>query len=462
MSKTVLKIFFSFVCWAVLVSLIALIVNFFAFAINASDRVRYMGMSPRNLLQEVSENLSYEDGEYALSSAFYDDNGIDRSILDGTNDGSEFWVTLIAPDGNVIWSLNKPADVPDHYSLNDVAVMSRWFLNDYPVYVSVEENGLLVVGLPKNYVGKYSIDYSMNWFSSLIPRAAALIIFNILIASALAVIIGLTTYKRIKQLFIGIKDLQAEKPVNLKTRVIFKELALSINNASNTIQRKNKALEQRDGARLNWIAGISHDIRTPLAVIMGYAEELSYSGALNEKQKSKAETIVAQSVKIKKLIEDLNLISSLEYDMQPSNKKRIRICSLIRKTVTDILNAGANGNFDIELDVRDESCIISGDENLIERALFNLINNSVTHNPDGCNIKVTESLDGGRGVCRLIIRDDGKGVGEEVLSKIEYIPKSSHGLGLPMAYKIINVHGGTFNAENRDGFYVEIELPAED
>ena len=130
--------------------------------------------------------------------------------------------------------------------------------------------------------------------------------------------------------------------------------------------------------------------------------------------------------------------------MQPSNKKRIRICSLIRKTVTDILNAGANGNFDIELDLRDESCIISGDENLIERALFNLINNSVTHNPDGCNIKVTESLDGGRGVCRLIIRDDGKGVGEEVLSKIEYIPKSSHGLGLPMAYKIISVHGGNF------------------
>ena len=144
-----------------------------------------------------------------------------------------------------------------------------------------------MLGLPKNYVGKYSIDYSMNWFSSLIPRAAALIIFNILIASALAVIIGLTTYKRIKQLFIGIKDLQAEKPVNLKTRGIFKELALSINNASNTIQRKNKALEQRDGARLNWIAGISHDIRTPLAVIMGYARNFHTAARLTRNKRQK-------------------------------------------------------------------------------------------------------------------------------------------------------------------------------
>ena len=64
--------------------------------------------------------------------------------------------------------------------------------------------------------------------------------------------------------------------------------------------RKNAILSERDKARINWIAGISHDIRTPLAIIMGNAEELENSPELTENSRKKATAAKKQSIKIKK------------------------------------------------------------------------------------------------------------------------------------------------------------------
>ena len=65
---------------------------------------------------------------------------------------------LIDEGGNVAWEQNKPSEVPDKYTLNDIARMTRWFLNDYPVYTRIEDYGLLVMGKPKNAVGKYEME----------------------------------------------------------------------------------------------------------------------------------------------------------------------------------------------------------------------------------------------------------------------------------------------------------------
>ena len=147
---------------------------------------------------------------------------------------------------------------------------------------------------------------------------------------------------------------------------IFKEVAKNINTTSVSIERKNQIIKQRDTARSNWISGVSHDIRTPLSVILGYSEEL-FSETDGE-NKEKAKIITEQTLKIKKLIEDLNLVSSLEYDMQPNRKKEIKICTLIRNIVTDILNSGLSDKYSIELNLNCENAVIMGDEPLLERA----------------------------------------------------------------------------------------------
>ena len=282
---------------------------------------------------------------------------------------------------------------------------------------------------------------------------------NLILATVLAIIIGLSLYKRLNILTNGIRDLRREKSIQLKEKGIFKELIKNLNHTAAAIERKNTALTVREQARSNWISGISHDIRTPLALIMGNAETLESDDTLSEEQRKKALVITEQSVKIKKLIENLNLISTLEYDMQPTKRKSVRVCPFIRETVSNIMNSGLSENCEIELYLQDEKASVLADGFLLERAIFNLINNSITHNADGCkiSIKAYTTLQ----TAHIVIADNGNGVSEKILERITEIPKSAHGLGLPMAYKIIAVHGGKMTAKNENGFVVHIELPLE-
>jgi len=443
MHKTAFKIFICFTFTAAIIATILLIINFFGIAIISSDSRNKYKNSPHKILNNISNSLKKTEKGFELN---------DESIVP-----YNCWCIIIDENGNIIWHKNKPNDIPSKYSINDIARMTHWFLNDYPVYVSTEDYGLLVFGYPKNAVGKYNIEYSMEWFDTLPQRLLKIFALNLCLAAILAFFFGITLYRHIRILINGINDLRQEKNVNLKEKGIFKNISESINKTAATIERKNTALAKRDNARLNWISGISHDIRTPLSLIIGNSEALSENRELSEENKNKAKTITNQVIKIKKLVEDLNLISSLEYDMQPSKKRDIRICPLLRRVVTDIINSGLSDNFKIELKLYDEKATISADESLIERAVFNLINNSVTHNKNGCSISIFEYSDSK--TVYLSICDNGNGVPSEVIERISKIPKSAHGLGLPMAYKIINVHNGNFQAVNNNGFTVKIELP---
>ncbi len=444
MNKTALKIFLCFTAISVAVVTILLIINFLAFALVGSDEsVGKNGVYPQKILKEVSETLHPTEKGFEIE---------DQSILP-----ADYWCILINGRGDVIWSLNMPEDIPEHYTLNDIARMTRWFLNDYPVYVRTEENGLLVLGLPKDAVGKYDISYSMEWFDTLPRRLSVILFLNLFLAAVLAFLFGLFLYKHIVALSQGLYDLQREKSVKRREKGIFKELIKRINDTSAAIERKNAVLAVRDRARSNWISGISHDIRTPLAMVMGNAEALESDGELSEENRKKAGVIMAQSMKMKKLIEDLNLISSLEYDMQPSQRNPLLLCSFIREVVSNILNSGMAEKAEISLDLRDEKATVFADKSLLERAVFNLIHNSIVHNEEGCKIRITVYTEDD--TAHMILADNGCGVPDSIIEKMAEVPKSAHGLGLPMAYKIISVHGGQMTARNENGFIVEIELP---
>ena len=238
---------------------------------------------------------------------------------------------------------------------------------------------------------------------------------------------------------------------------IFKEPFSNINQISRALTRKNNMLSSRDRARSNWISGISHDIRTPLSMVVGYGGQLAENPELSEENRKYAAVITAQGLKIKKLIEDLNLISSLEYEMQPIRKTAVHICVLLRSVVSELLNQDLPELYDISLSLDCEQAVVDGDEQLLARAFYNLLQNSISHNENGCRITVSGFMKGGH-VC-VVLADDGQGVPQKVLDNLDTLPNSAHGFGLPMACKIIRAHGGHFRAENRDGFVVTVELP---
>lgn len=442
MNKTTLKIFLSFSFVAAVIATLLLILNALGLGTLASNTdFLLQEHSPKSILEDIARNLKETDTGYTLSNGTIPD---------------DYWCILLDDNGTIIWSENQPNDIPTHYSIRDIAKLTHWFLCDYPVFVRAEDYGLLILGIPKNAVGKYELIYSMKWFDSLPERLVIILFINLAIALFLSLIFGRRLYGNLKTIASAINDLRNEREVSLPEKGIFRDVRRNLNQTSRSMLYKNALLSEREKARVNWIAGISHDIRTPLAIILGNAEELEHAPELTESSRKKAASARKQSIKIKKLIEDLNLISSLEYDMQPSKKHPVSICPLLREMVCDIYN-NLSESYSIDVDLRAENAIVSGDESLLGRVFFNIINNSIVHNPDGCTISISESVQDQK--VWIEIRDNGCGIDEAVIPNSDELLQGRHGLGLSMTRKIVKAHGGTLGIRNDEGCVVTIKIP---
>ncbi|CAI6083715.1 Adaptive-response sensory-kinase SasA [Paenibacillus sp. JJ-100] len=448
-----------FVGSTILVSVVLLLFNLVLLGSLIFKEI-HQGPSPGDVVKQVAGTLSEsEQGEYILHS-----KGME--ILDD----HQAWAMLLDQEGRVQWSERLPSEIPLSYSVTDVAKFSRYYLKEYPVYVWERQDGLLVLGYPKNSYGKYQFDFLAAWLKSLPVRIVLLLICNVALALLISLLIGTRVIRSIRPLINGIHALAKGESVQVETKGIFNDLSESINSTSHMLQEKTDALKARDEARSNWISGISHDIRTPLSMILGYASELEEQPDLTTEQKQQASIIRRQGERLRSLVSDLNLVSMLEYEMQPMQMKSIRLSVLARQVVSDFLNNGLDERYPISLNVEDESLYVQGDERLLYRAVTNLVQNSIRHNPDGCTIELMIKRDGQGTDGEFIVSDDGKGIPEEDLQDVLILPytagrlrppRHGHGLGLPMVSRIAQAHRGKLLLQHNSegGLRAVVQLP---
>ena len=251
----------------------------------------------------------------------------------------------------------------------------------------------------------------------------------------------------------SIETLGNGKLTSLSMRGELSGIADSINKASNILSRQNQA-------RANWISGVSHDIRTPLSMIMGYAEQIAHEKNVDAHVHKKADIIRQQSVKIKELVQDLNLVSQLEYEMQPIHKSPVRLASLLRSYTAELLNTGLSDEYSIDIEITPaaETTSFDCDARLITRAVNNLVQNSIRHNPDGCDI--TLRLDFTDKIISLSVLDNGVGLSEEKLKELKEKPHYMestddrldlrHGLGLILVQQVVDAHKGSLQIESEE------------
>ncbi len=115
---------------------------------------------------------------------------------------------------------------------------------------------------------------------------------------------------------------------------------------------------------------------------------IAESKAASKSIREQAEIVRKQSVKIKELVQDLNLVSQLEYEMQPLHKEMVRLSKLLRSYVADLLNTGISDSYNIGIKITPdaENAVLECDARLISRAVNNLVQNSMKHNPQGCEV----------------------------------------------------------------------------
>lgn len=398
---------------------------------------------------EIAENS--ETGEYVIS-----EDGLD--ILEQT---AFVWAMAIAPDGSVAWEWKLPQNIPRSYTIQDVASFSRWYLEDYPVRVWRSGPLLLVFASDPALESRHSLFMSLEFVGNIPMYLKTLLFVNILVILLFIAGFGWRFYRALKPLAEGIEQLAQEQPLSLKEKGITAELSGKLNHASAVLQQQSRKLEQRDEARTKWISGVSHDIRTPLSLIVGYADRLAESESLNEEEKAMARTIQRQSLIIRQLIQDLNLTSKLAYQSQPLQKEACAPALLLRECVADLYNEGLNSNVAITVTVskQAEQAQIYADAGLIRRALRNLIGNSIRHNPDGCTIETALFASSGKIFCKIC--DSGPGIPEQIVEDLNRPDSEVHIMGLRVTAEIAKAHGGVlFFRKRASGTYdAELMIP---
>ncbi|MDO4355328.1 MAG: HAMP domain-containing sensor histidine kinase [Clostridia bacterium] len=387
----------------------------------------------------------------------------DASLRDDLADGG-CWAMLLDERGDVAWSVDLPAEIESHYSLGDVARFSRGYLAGYPVFVWDSEAGLVVLGYPKGSYAKITGNsYPEELVRMAPPFFLAVLLCDLLLLFAAYCASRRAMLKGMGPILDGIDALAAGRPVALNASGDLAELARQINGASAALRRQN-------AARANWISGVSHDIRTPLSMILGYAGRMEDAAAQPE-ARAQAAVIRREAVRIRELVSDLNLTSRLEYDMQPLECRPVKLAKLLRGLVAEVTDAELPDAFSLALEVEPdaERAEADCDGRLIARAARNLIQNSIRHNPQGCHIQVELRRAWDR--LEIAVRDDGVGMAPRQLAELEnrphYLESTDerldlrHGLGLLLVRRIAQAHGGELkiDAPRAGGFSAVIVLP---
>ena len=425
----------SFAAFILLILFINVII--FVVAFHKTVTEDYGATSPRTMLERTAASVTHDALSEEAAQRLREQN---------------IWALYLTPDGNCFWAFDLPAEIPQSYTIQDVALFSKGYLADYPVFVWSTEDGLLVLGYPKNSYMKLT----SNYYSMEAIQKIPLYVIGMLGMDVLCLFLAYYFSKRriiqnTEPIVDAIETLADGKPVSLHIDRELSEIANSVNKASLILSRQNEA-------RANWISGVSHDIRTPLSMIMGYADRIAADKTASEGVKEQAVIVQKQSAKIKELVQDLNLVSQLEYEMQPLHKEMVRLSKLLRSYVADLLNTGISDSYNIGIKITPdaENAVLECDARLISRAVNNLVQNSMKHNPQGCEVCL--SLTTSQNHLILAVTDNGTGLSAEKLQELEEKPHYMestderldlrHGLGLLIVQQVAIAHNGTFKLTN--------------
>lgn len=382
-------------------------------------------------------------------------SGKDDISLDGEGeerlDIYQLWLQVLDEKGNVVYEKNVPEDVPMHYSNFELVnyVLHSNQLGQYTIYAAELSEDLeygILIGCDSSFVTKYSYSFSGNGQSIFWKCLFVFLVITVLVIAVVSYRFSRKVTTPISRALGNIKDIQKGREIQVfpaSGEKLFSDVFVSI-------QKLQSALKENEKLRAEWITNISHDIKTPLSVIKGYAELLSSDDYNFDKQEQilYAKQILQSEENMKSLVEDLKISQMLVEGEYKLNLQKISLTELIKECIqkTNLyIKQEPAINFTYEREVE-----ILADKKLLERCFVNIICNAYIHNINKEDICVDISLSGIAGGICIIIADNGRGMKAEDMEHIfeRYYRGTASGkvkgtgLGLAIAKEAVVAHGG--------------------
>ncbi|BBE30472.1 hypothetical protein OSSY52_06130 [Tepiditoga spiralis] len=220
---------------------------------------------------------------------------------------------------------------------------------------------------------------------------------------------------------------------------------------SKELKEKNIQLKDANAIKLNFIAKMSHELKTPLNGVLGFTKMLldETFGELNEKQKNIIKTIYLSGKQMNTLVNETMIFSRIKRDKITLNKQNIKLHYLVERII-DTHKLNLKKNIEIINSV-DKDCLVYGDEIRVYQIINNLIGNAIKFTQSG--YVMIESIDKEK-YYEINVEDTGIGIPEkeinDIFNEFKQLKNTNTGLGLGLAIVkyLVKMHGGSIRAEN--------------
>ena len=463
-----------FGAFAVLILIIILVLNFFV-SLKLSD----------NFEQKISEELK--------SSAILVGEILRNDLLDGGGEDIQsqtrtlaeklnLRITVIDKDGKVLSdSEEDPVQMENHMKRREIAqaVQNGFGQSTRPSdtlgysmkYVAVR------VGEPEQILGFVRLAVPLSKVQLELQTIYRVVLFGVIFAVVIALVVAYFVSRSITspirqmqqsaEQFAG-GDFSAK--LKIKSKDELGQLAGSLNAMADELQQKIENLNRMDTIRTDFVANVSHELKTPLTLIKGYIETLEGKSMDDKEESARFISIIKEhSDRLGNIIDDLLSLSELELSKDCVNITEFDLEKLIDEILPGFGHALDEKKLDLTTDSQGRNFIIKADRDKIGQVFVNIIDNAIKYTKESGRIEV--SLSEHNEVVEVVIRDSGIGIPREHLGRIferfYRVDKSRSrqlggtGLGLSIAKHIVLVHNGNIilESELNQGTKVSVTLP---
>ena len=399
--------------------------------------------------------------EAGLVQAGYEQTDQPQSLAAFVNDSLR--ITLISKDGDVLFESATDQPMENHLSRPEIRqALSGGIGKDIRDSQTMGfETYYYAILLPTGEVLRVAQDAETIWsiYDSSIP---AIVLSCVALMVAAAILAGLLTRALVQPILDMTEDLD-----RIQERVPYKELipfAESIH--SDRILRENNEKMRQD-----FTANVSHELKTPLTSISGYAELIETGIAKPEDVQGFAQKIHVEAVRMIQLVNDILQLSKLDNASETGSEPEMETVDLldVARECVDRQKLNARRAY-ISLTCLGESAPVRGSRQLLDELCQNLCDNAIRYNRPGGKVQITTACNRD-GSCTLTVSDNGIGIPRDaqssVFERFYRVDKSRSkatggtGLGLAIVKHIARIHNARIKLESQvdEGTTITVTFP---
>ena len=375
-------------------------------------------------------------------------------------------ITLISQDGSVLFESATDQPMENHLSRPEIkqAISDGVGKDIRDSQTMGYETYYYAVLLPTGEILRVAQDAETIWsiYDSSIP---AIVLSCVALMMAAAILAGLLTKALVQPVLDMTEDLD-----HIQENVPYKELIpFAESFHSDRILRENN-----EKMRQEFTANVSHELKTPLTSISGYAELIETGIAKPEDVQGFAQKIHVEATRMLQLVNDILQLSKLDSASETGNTPAMEVVDLldVAKECVERQKLNARRAY-ISLSYLGESAPVRGSRDLLDELCQNLCDNAIRYNRPGGKVQITTACSRD-GHCTLTVADNGIGIPKEaqssVFERFYRVDKSRSkatggtGLGLAIVKHIARIHGARIKLESQvdEGTTITVTFPTAD